>query len=222
MQSAEALLVNQMRIIILLITILISSQTFVMAGSMDVLPEEMRKPKFPIKYNKVWNDLTKKYITFLTEKDSFNYCNDILGLKPEGKWRRLVVCYTEEETRLLEKHGLNISEKIYNVMDRGIRRFYDAADALDYAMVVKSGNDALFDQASKSMINAMEHYENVALPEVMLEVFSELNEKEKAKVIALEKSISQQTTNTQTEKIIKKKPNKTSSKSLLKKLLGVN
>ena len=33
-------------------------------------------------------------------------------------------------------------------MERGIRRFYDAADALDYAMVVKSGNDALFDQAS--------------------------------------------------------------------------
>ena len=221
MQSVEALLVTKMRIIILLITILISSQTFVMAGKIDALPQEMREPKFPVKYNKVWNDLTSKYIKFLTEKDSFNYCNDILGLKPEGKWRRLVVCYTEEETRLLEKHGLNISEKIHNVMERGIRRFYDAADALDYAMVVKSGNDALFDQASESMINAMEHYENVALPEVMLEVFNELNEKEKAKVIALEKSTSQQTTNTQTEKNIKK-PNKISSKSLLKKLIGAN
>ena len=221
MQSVEALLVTKMRIIILLITILISSQTFVMAGKIDALPEEMKKVRLPIKYNKVWNDLTGKYIKFLTEKDSFNYCNDILGLKPEGKWRRLVVCYTEEETRLLEKHGLNISEKIHNVMERGIRRFYDAADALDYAMVVKSGNDALFDQASESMINAMEHYENVALPEVMLEVFNELNEKEKAKVIALEKSTSQQTTNTQTEKNIKK-PNKISSKSLLKKLLGAN
>jgi len=211
-----------MRIIILLITILISSQTFVMAGGIDALPEEMKKIKLPIKYNEVWNDLSKKYMKFLVEKDSWNYCNKILGIKPEGIWRRFVVCYTEEETRLLEKHGLNISEKIYNVMDREIRRIYDAADAADYAMVVKSGNDALFDQASRSMLNAIEHYEDVALPAVMVEVFNELNKKEKARLIALEKSISQQTTNTQTEKIIKKKPNKTSSKSLLKKLLGVN
>ena len=61
-----------------------------------------------------------------------------------------------------------------------------------------------------------DHWEDVALPEILMEVFNELNEEDKAKKIALKKSI------TQPKKIIKKKPNKTSSKSLLKKLLGVN
>ena len=184
MQSAKVLLDSKMRIIIFLITILILPQSIVNAGGLDSIPKEMRTIREGA-YNQEWNKLILRYVKFVKDKDSWNYCNDIITVKPEGVWRRIAVCYLEEEGRLLDKHDLNISMKIHKVMERELKRLYDASDTLDYAMIVKRGNDEYYTRAAKAMLKTKSHYENVALPRVMMEVFEELNEKDKARQINL-------------------------------------
>jgi hypothetical protein len=219
MQSVKVFLVGKMRIIIFLITILMLPQSIVNAGGIDSIPKEMRSTRQGA-HNTEWNKLTMRYVKYVQDKDSWNYCVDTIVVKPEGKWRRVAVCYLEEEGRLLEKHDLNISMKIMNVMERELKRFYDAADTLDYAMIVKRGNDAYFDSASNAMVKVMRNYENVALPRVMMEVFEELNEKDKARQINLKSQSDKR------KKIAKQKKKEEAKifkpKSLLKKLLGVN
>lgn len=205
-----------MRIIILLITILISSQTFVTAGDrkIDSIPEEMRTLRKE-KYNDVWNDFVLSYAKFVDERNSWQHCTNVTGFKPEGIYRRLVVCYTEEEGNLLQKHNLMVDNRIHAVMERSVKRLWDSADGVDYALIMQK-SDSFLNSASKTMFHNRDHWEDVALPKVLMEVFNELNEEDKAKKIALKKSI------TKPKKIIKKKSNKISSKSLLKKLLGAN
>ena len=208
-----------MRIIIFLITVLMLPHSIVNAGGLDSIPKEMRTMREGA-HNQEWNKLVLRYVKFVKDKDSWNYCNDIITVKPEGVWRRIAVCYLEEEGRLLEKHDLNISMKIMNVMERELKRFYDAADTLDYAMIVKRGNDTYFDSASNAMVKVMRNYENVALPRAMMEVFDELNEEDKARQINLKLQ------NDKRKKIAKQKKEEEARifkpKSLLKKLLGVN
>ena len=79
-----------MRIIILLITILISSQTFVTAGDrkIDSIPEEMRTLRKE-KNNDVWNDFVLSYAKFVNERNSWQHVC-IPALKPSpGKSRYL-------------------------------------------------------------------------------------------------------------------------------------
>ena len=69
-----------MRIIIFLITLLILSQTFVMAGDrkIDSIPEEMRTLRKE-KYNDVWNDFVLRYAKFVDERNSWVHCKKLIS-----------------------------------------------------------------------------------------------------------------------------------------------
>ena len=185
MQSVKVLLGSKMRIIIFLITLLILSQTFVMAGDrkIDSIPEEMRTLRKE-KYNDVWNDFVLRDAKFVDERNSWAHGDNVTGFKPEGIYRRLVVCYTEEEGNLLQKYDLLVDKRIPVVMERSLKRLWDSADGVDYALIMQKSSKFLRN-VSKTMLDNQAHWEDVALPEILMEVFNELNEEDKARQINL-------------------------------------
>ena len=146
-----------MRIIIFLITLLILSQTFVMAGDrkIDSIPEEMRTLRKE-KYNDVWNDFVLRYAKFVDERNSWAHCDNVTGFKPEGIYRRLVVCYTEEEGNLIQKYDLLVDKRIPAVMERSLKRLWDSADGVDYALIMQKSSKFLRN-VSKTMLDNQAH-----------------------------------------------------------------
>ena len=60
--------------------------------------------------NEVWNDLVGKYHKFLDGRNTWNYCYKSTPLTREGRFRKVSVCYAEEEIDRLKKYNLLLKD----------------------------------------------------------------------------------------------------------------
>ncbi|MDA8822730.1 hypothetical protein N9N34_03290 [Candidatus Pelagibacter bacterium] len=161
-----------------------------------------------------WNELVYNYYNSFEERNNWNDCVKRSPIKLDGKYRRVVECYTEAEVNRFNDYNLNMNEKIIRVVRSCMRNIWDYADAVDGTIILQSSLSTSR-AAAREMNNAVRDCENNRIPKELAKAFEEENNR-----VNLNKAMALAKQREAKEKAKKDKQLNLSSKSLLKKLLN--
>ena len=165
--------------------------------------------------NLTWNELVKNYYESFEGRSNWNDCVNRSPIKLDGKYRRVVECYTEAEVNRFNEYNLNMNEKIMRVFRNCMRNIWDYADAVDGTIIFQSSLSTS-KAAAREMDNAVRDCKKNRIPKELAKAFKEENDR-----VNLSKAIALGNQRKAKEEQAKKdKKINFSSKSLLKKLLN--
>ena len=165
--------------------------------------------------NEKWNALVKNYYNSIPDVSNWRKCVNRTPLKLDGKYRRVVECYTEEEVNRFNDYNLILNEEINRVFKSCMRNIWDHADAVDGTIIMQTSNK-VSQQAADAMTATINDCKLRRIPIALSKAFKEENER-----FNLNKAISLAKQRKAKEEQAKKdKKINFSSKSLLKKLLN--
>lgn len=165
--------------------------------------------------NLTWNELVVNYYESLKGISNWTDCVNRSPIKLDGKYRRVVECYTEAEVNRFNDYNLNMNEKIIRVFNSCMRTLWDYADAVDGTIILQSSLSTSR-AAAREMDNVMKDCKYNRIPKELAKAFKEENDRVNlSKAIALANQ-----RKAKDEQAKKDKKINFSSKSLLKKLLN--